>query len=311
MEDQSTFRIKFAYFHSTWKRTIHSIPVLKSQGRRVLPSEFTLEMDQAIFCPECFTPLTRRPKHKDTTTNGRNASFAHLRSFRDVPCFLRSKPAEGKRYLNEEEAKKAISDDQLTIVKAFMTDRPEIKKSEIGIYDQNYLEDIDGGLSEVAIGRHTGESFSLPNVITTVAGFCRNFDNNYYKFFVLPGEKNAERLDRLLVDIKVIKDITDSPRLYFGKILSSWSKKPLDHSIRMTRLNWPRNDNYSDFYFKQENKDAQDKGIRTDSQGRYIIMYGIVEKSGTGLCLAGLGWGEFALLPEKYNYLLDDKLTKI
>ncbi|MGG7670066.1 hypothetical protein ACQ4OC_15650 [Yersinia sp. J1] len=306
MEAQSTFRIKFAYFHPTWDRNAHSIPALKSQGKRVLPSEFTLEMDQAIFCPECFTPLTRRPKHKEMTTNGRSASFAHLSSFRDVPCFLRSKPAEGKKYLNEEEARKAISDDQLAIVKAFVTERPEIKKSELGTYDQNHLEDIDGGLSEVAIGRHTDKPFSLPSVITTVAGLCRNFDNNYYKFFVLPGEKNAERLDRLLIDIKTIKDINDTPRLYFAKIQSSWSK-PKDTSIRMTKLVWERNSDYADFYFKQKNKDAKDKHINEDSRGRYIIMYGTVEKNGIGLCLSDLGWGEFALLPEKYNYLLEDK----
>ncbi|ELI8124638.1 hypothetical protein [Yersinia enterocolitica] len=306
MEDESTFRIKFAYFHPTWDRNVHSIPTLKSQGQSVLPSEFTLEMDKAIFCPECFTPLTRRPKHKEMTTNGRNASFAHLRSFRDVPCFLRSKPAEGKKYLSEEEAKKAISDDQLAIVKAFVTERPEIKKSELGTYDQNHLEDIDGGLSEVAIGRHTGKSFSLPSVITTVAGFCRNFDNNYYKFFVLPGENNAERLDRLLVDINTVKDVTHSPRLYYGKIQSS-SSRPWDSSIRMTKLAWEYNKNYADFYFKQKNKDAQEKHINEDCRGRYILMYGTVERSGIGLCLSDLGWGEFALLPEKYNYLLDDK----
>lgn len=34
-------------------------------------------------------------------------------------------------------------------------------------------------------------------------------------------------------------------------------------------------------------------------------MYGKIEKNGLGLCLNNLGWGEFSLLAEKYNYLFD------
>jgi len=35
-----------------------------------------------------------------------------------------------------------------------------------------------------------------------------------------------------------------------------------------------------------------------------FIVYGKVTESGTGLCIKGAKWGEFALLPRKYEYLL-------
>jgi hypothetical protein len=34
------------------------------------------------------------------------------------------------------------------------------------------------------------------------------------------------------------------------------------------------------------------------------MMYGAVSESGTGLAISGLGWGEFALLPSKYDSVL-------
>ncbi|WP_315707559.1 hypothetical protein [Brenneria uluponensis] len=304
MEDESTFRIKFAFYHPNWKFDPDSLLELKTHGKRVLPSEFTVDMSHHIFCPECSTPLSRRPQNKDRATDGRNPSFAHLPSFSHIHCNLRTKTAKGKKYNSEEEVKKAIANDQLAIVESFMKERPELPEGVGGDYDQNHIEDMDGKESDVPIGRHRGESFKLPSKITTVAGICRNFDKNYYKYYVLPDEKNAERLDRLLTDINIVKDIVNVPKLYYGKILSSFSQ-PWDSSIRMTRLSWANSGEYKDFYFKQNNKDSRDKGIDDNSRGRILLMYGIVTVNGLGLCVGHVGWGEFALLPEKYNYLFD------
>ncbi|VAW56386.1 hypothetical protein MNBD_GAMMA07-2730, partial [hydrothermal vent metagenome] len=49
---------------------------------------------------------------------------------------------------------------------------------------------------------------------------------------------------------------------------------------------------------------SQEKGINDDSKGRIVIIYGKVTVSGIGLCIENIGWGEFALLPEKYNHFL-------
>ncbi|MBO2902694.1 hypothetical protein J5H42_18295 [Aeromonas dhakensis] len=56
---------------------------------------------------------------------------------------------------------------------------------------------------------------------------------------------------------------------------------------------------------KSQDKDQKAHGIDDNSIGRILIVYGSVKQNGTGLCFQGLGWGEFSLLPEKYNYLLD------
>ncbi|WP_217351311.1 hypothetical protein [Azoarcus sp. DN11] len=59
-----------------------------------------------------------------------------------------------------------------------------------------------------------------------------------------------------------------------------------------------------DFCFKEVDAEAQEKGIRDDTKDRILIMYGTITGSGIGLAIEKLGWGEYALLPEKYNKLL-------
>ncbi|QHQ25861.1 hypothetical protein [Pectobacterium parvum] len=117
-------------------------------------------------------------------------------------------------------------------------------------------------------------------------------------------KKNAERLDRLLTNINNVQGTTNIPKIYYAKILSSFSK-PWDHSIRMTRLAWDSTGEYKDFYFKQNNKDSLGHGVNEDTRGRILLMYGVVTVNGVGLCIEHVGWGEFALLPEKYNYLFE------
>ena len=48
----------------------------------------------------------------------------------------------------------------------------------------------------------------------------------------------------------------------------------------------------------------QSKGIDDGSTGRAILFWGPIKQSGVGLCFARLGWGEYALLPTKYEPLL-------
>lgn len=64
------------------------------------------------------------------------------------------------------------------------------------------------------------------------------------------------------------------------------------------------NPGVKDFCFKVIDADAQEKGIRDDTKDRILIMYGAVIESGIGLAIEKLGWGEYALLPQKYNKLL-------
>ncbi|MCK4155439.1 hypothetical protein HFK88_24910 [Ralstonia pseudosolanacearum] len=263
-------------------------------------------MIDRIFCPECCTNLSRSPKDKAKFSNGRSCCFVHRPTFRDVECSLRTPSADGKRYLTEEDATHAIESDQLAIINAFMQDRPEKAGAALDPYDQSAVEDIEGPLSSVPIARHRGENFELPSRITTVAGLCRRFDKNLYKFFVLPNSNVAKKLANSLVDIATIEEECDVPRLYYGEIIRSYNagQNPKPTNIRMTELR--SHPNVKDFYLKIAASKQEEKGIDNESVGRIVLFWGKIVGSGIGLAANGQSWGEFALLPEKYEKLLLD-----
>lgn len=297
-------RIKFAYFLDGWSYENNDQSVLKKNAEKVLHSEYIPAMEGSIFCPTCFTNLIRVPKRRDHFSNGRDAYFAHIKKYQAVKCSLRVKRAEGKRYENYEEAQKAIDDENLVIVTGFLERRPERPEHEAGEYDETPVEDQNGQLTEVPLGRHNGESFNLPSKITTVAGICRNFDVNLYKYYYFPNQKIAIQLIDLLHSIEQVTEEGELPRLYYGLIKSVYdpAKNPKPHNIRMTEL--VCNKSVKDFNLKTTLEVALQKGITQDAVGRIVIMYGTVTTSGIGLSIENLNWGEFALLPRQYSNLL-------
>jgi hypothetical protein len=303
--DEPNQRIKFAYKLDGWSYEEGSQALLKAQADKVIPSDYTADMEGNIFCPACFTNLIRVPKEKDHFSNGRDAYFAHVRKYREVKCDLRTKKAEGKRYDTYEEAQKAIDDENLVIISGFLQEKPERPEDPAGAYDETPVEDENGPASEVPIGRHNGESFLLPSKISTVAGICRNFDENLYKYYHLPGRRNAVRLIDLLHHVKDVTEEDESDRLYYGWVKRSFctAKNPKPHNIRMTELDCNRE--VHDFYLKANEEISQRKGINDQTTGRIVIMYGKIAENGIGLCIEDLAWGEFALLPVQYNYLLN------
>lgn len=298
-------RIKFSYKLEGWSYESGSQFELKRTGEKVLPSEYTQDMEGKIFCPGCFTNLIRVPKEADHFSNGRDAYFAHLRTYKHVKCDLRVKRSEGKKFDTYEEAQKAIDDENLVIVSRFLQEKPQGQQDPAGVYDETPVENINGPVSEVPIARHAGESFSLPSKVTTVAGIGRSFDENLYKYYFLPGRQNAVRLIDLLKDVREVIEEDSTPRLYFGKIIRSYTpvNNPASHNIRMTELAGAPS--VHDFYLKEEHGISSSKGINDKTKERYMLMWGEIGKNGIGLCIEGLSWGEFALLPAQYNYLLD------
>lgn len=302
---ESSQRIKFAYNLKGWSFENGSQRVLKRDADKVIPSEYQADMEGSIFCPACFTNLIRVPKEKEHFSNGRDAYFAHLGRYKYIDCDLRTKRAEGKRYDSYEEAQRAIDDENLVIISGFLQEKPERPENPIGEYDETPVEDENGPATEVPIARHRGESFVLPSKISTVAGICRNFDENLYKYYHLPGMQNAVRLIDLLHNIKNVTEEDDKPKLYYGEIRRSFSaaQNPQPHNIRMTKLaNSPA---IHDFYLKATEEISSRKGINDQSVGRIVIMYGKVVENGIGLAIERLKWGEFALLPIQYNQLLN------
>ncbi|WP_282249032.1 hypothetical protein [Vibrio campbellii] len=72
----------------------------------------------------------------------------------------------------------------------------------------------------------------------------------------------------------------------------------------MTKLSYNTKE-FNDFYFKLQDEKQREKGIDDDSKDRIVLMYGKVTENGSGLCIEHVGWGEFALLPRKYELLLE------
>ncbi|CAI2388203.1 hypothetical protein [Alteromonas macleodii] len=301
MEDNN--QIKFALYLEDWDFETGNKKVLKKDGIEVTTTEYTKDMKGHIFCPECSAGLFRSPEEKDYDTNGRKAFYAHSRKHQST-CSLRVKKAPGKRYDSEEIAQKAIEDEELVVVKGFMKEKPKpLKIVNPQQYQGEPVEDIDGDLAEVPIGRHNGETFSLPSRITTVRGLCRNFNKNLYKYFHLPGRKNAVQLKNLLIDIRNVKETDEVPKFYFAKVSRSWNCGPTPQNIRQTMFEYPRG-KYVDFCLKATDEISRDHGIDDDARGKIVIMFGTVTKSGIGLSIEDIGWGEFAVLPDKYAVLL-------
>ena len=298
-------KIAFAYYCPGWSYEGGDEGVLRS-SRKVAPDEYEKEMAGNLFCPSCKTNVARTPREKDLFTNQREPFFRHLKCWTNIPCVLRAKKPKGKKYDSWEEAKRAIDHEELTIIKEFLQDKPIIDEHSDKDYDETPIEDADGPLSEVPIGRHEGESFELPSKITTIAGICRGLDKNLGKYFYLPGAISPIKLAELLTDIveleETILDTEQAPRLYFGKIKKSFNAGKFDHNIRMTRLEC--NPKVVDFTIKASNGFCRDKGITDDSEGRIVMFYGKITTNGSGLAATSLAWGEIALVPAKYNELL-------
>lgn len=296
-------RIKYALYSPTWDPEKDSIEELRSTASRVLPLDFAESMLGDLYCPGCSTGLTRTPREKSFFSNGRRACFAHLPSNRGVPCDLRSGKPLGLLFQSEEEAAMAIESEELVVISSFMGDKPE-SPAQVGVYVQTPVEDILGPHADVPISRHSGKTFKLPTKVATVAAICRRFDINLYRYYFLPGAKSAVRLMDALKPISAISEEVEKPALYFGKIVRSFNagRTPKPSNIRMTQLECHQD--VKDFYIKVVDSEQFEKGITDESLGRYVVFWGGIEVSGIGLCAKRLKWGEFALLPQKYEALL-------
>lgn len=304
MEDNAR-RIAHAFYLKDWSFEEGLRPTLLKDGMTVQPNEYESHMKGHLFCPRCFTNLNRIPQDKDVTTSNMEAHFKHLPRYKNIRCPLRSKKAEGKKYTSVESVRKAIQDEELVIVKGFMKDKPvQRDMAPPSPFDEAQVDDIDGDEANVAFQVHNGESILVPSKITSLRGICRNFDKNYYRYYYFEGQQHAIALTDLLHDAAKVTETSDIPRLYFVKLRSSKCFGQSSSSTRMTFIEC--SNDAKDFCIKTQNWLQTDHGINSDSRGRYALVYGQVTMNGIGFCFEDLGWGELSILPEKYNYLIED-----
>ncbi|MDP1686470.1 hypothetical protein [Hydrogenophaga sp.] len=307
---QKENRIKFALHHQRWSYENDSPNQLRIEAVKVLATDYQPKMEGKLFCPVCTTNLVRTPKDKSIFSNGRRACFSHLHKYVGIPCDLRSKKPEGKTYLNEEEVRQAIESNDLVVISSFMEKPPETAGLSSGIYDQSSVEDLEGPTTEVAIGRHNGQKFSVPTKLATVHSICRNFDDNLYKYYVFPESNAAVRLIDALTDAASIETKEATPRLYFGRIISS-RNAGINPKPTNLRLSWLKHhESVKDLCIKDTDAVQLSKGINDDSAGRIVLFWGRITESGIGLCINRPGWGEYGLLPTKYNDLIPEHNRK-
>ncbi len=304
--DTNNNHVKFAYFLNGWSYEKGKITDLIGNGQKVTPSEYvSSNMKGCIFCPSCYTPLSRSPEQKEYFSNGRNACFMHHGNYKHIDCHLRTGKPEGNSFKTVEEVKEAIDNKNLVIINGFIQEEPEPIEIQSGEYDQSQVENIDGPETEVPLAQHTGEKYKAPSIVGTVRGICRNFDLNLYKYFFLPNQQYPIKLAEILIPIERVIEPCEEPKLYYGRIssCSSYSLNPKQHNINMIKLEC--HEDIVDFHFKPTIAEAEAKGITLETQDKIVLMYGKIVDSGVGLGISKLGWGDFALLPEKYESLLE------
>ncbi|MCH2041303.1 MAG: hypothetical protein MK185_11770 [Saccharospirillaceae bacterium] len=302
-------RIPYVYYLDSWNFEDGDAGYLKSEGVVVTPSEYDDDIHYGkIFCPNCYTPIGRTPRKKQVTKDGRDPYFLHSRKYQSVECSLKSSKPEGKNYNSYEEVVKSIENEKLAIISEFLSAQPQITDNVDDEYKETIVEDIDGPNVDLPVGRHNGEKIAVPSKISTVKGICRNFDKNMVKYFYLPNSQYPHKLIDLLHDVRKVTSTDSEPKLYFGKVVRvvDHGNPPSSSNIRMTFFEYERRWGLPDFCLKTTIGEQDAHGISETSIGKYVLIYGAVTDNGSGLCFKELSWGEFAILPEKYNPLLDD-----
>ena len=134
---------------------------------------------------------------------------------------------------------------------------------------------------------------------------CANFIHNYYREIYLLDEDGRAKRYRFCDSLKNINELReecDEPRFLFGAIFRV--EKFKGHSNI-----WLRIDNstpYRDFRIRITNDTAEGRGFLNDRNlGRIAMFYSKVNGAGLGFITPELGWGEVALLPDKYDDFLN------
>ncbi len=305
--EESSHLIAFAfYMKKKWIYGTDSRDTLEKHGTPVTPEEFNIEMKGKIFCHVCTTPLSRSPEEAAITSNSRTAHFKHKPTFKTVPCRLKSKKKEGLSYKTEEEAVKAIEDESLVIVSSWKHHPPtqDHDLDNIGEYNKSAIEDENGPETEVTIGRHKGKEFKLPSKISSVTALCWSFDKNLHRGYHFPDAKFPRLLSQMLFDVNRITDETSKrQRLFFGEIIG-YKRLSKRNIINI------KNESYGEFKIYTWPKNDDRKHIDANLIGRYIVFHSSLAWEGDRdipRCFVD-SWGQYSLLPEKYNkYLLNYK----
>lgn len=301
---EKKYRIVYAFYSESWIYGKSDPKLLDQQSTEITPEEFIEEMRGKIFCPLCKTPLTRSPRFAAISTNGITAHFKHGSKFKyheSFRCGWRTPATQGLSYESEEDLWQAIENKELAIVSEWM-DSPPTEHDDInqhGEYNRTAIEDEQGPLSNVPIGRHRGKSIEFPSKISTVMALCRDFPENLKKGYFFPNSTFPMLLSDQIYSIEAISnELPTNETLFFGKITACGSLTYRNYiTLQTEKL---RVNIYTNRSFDERKK------ININAVGRYIMFWAKIEmNSEYDFACKNLKWGAYSLLPEKYNKYLD------
>lgn len=284
--------IDYALYLRNWQFEGGDSARLEREAEKVYARDFDVGMAEHVFCPNCFTPITRRPLERDRSRDNKLAYYAHIPSYLHVPCVRRTPPAQGELFTNEETAREAIGRGDLIVFSGF-SDEPQVANAPALPYAQGQIEDPEGPETQVAITRHVGDEFFVPGRHRTVLSICRNFDQNLERYYQFPGQRQPSKLSSQLRDVLDIEGEVDEQRLYFGEI-----ERVVPH--KYTTVVWLRSGHrIKDFALPASMDQHRKRGITHNSVGSFVLFWGQVFGYGIGYC-ARVRWGEYAILPPQY-----------
>lgn len=299
---ENNHRIPFGYFSTTFQFQTHSLKHLISIGEEVTPEEYEENMKNNIYCPACSVPLLKVPSKDSITTSGNSLHFRHKPGYKDeIPCDLRTSTPAGKRYSSEESVRQAIEDGSLAIIGAWAESPPELDhKNDEAQFNKAQLEDKEGEEVDIPLGRHDGQSFKVPSIVSSVYSLCNNFPQNLTKYFYFPKSQFPVLLRDVLVDAeKADEEYFDKELLYFGKI----TKFIRLSSRNIIRLKTPNFDEFNVFTYPSHD---ERRHIDRKSIGRTLFVHGALKAHGDEPRIMVERWGQYSLLPEKYEKIINE-----
>lgn len=284
--------IEYALYLKDWQYEGGDQASLERDAEKVYAQDFDVAMAGHVFCPNCFTPITRRPLTVARSRNNKPAFYAHIPRYVDVPCVRRTPPVQGELFPNEEAAQEAIARGDLVVFSGFATE-PQVQYAQAQAYAQGQVEDPEGPETRVAIARHVGDAFYVPGRHQTVMSICRNFDENLEKYYQFPGQQQPSKLSEQLRDVLEVSGEDDKRMLYFGEVeYAQFRVKQGDIWLRSGPL-------IKDFALIATIEQHRKRGFNDNSAGLFVLFWGEVTDYGLGFCVRP-GWGEYAILPRQY-----------
>lgn len=284
--------IDYALYLRNWQFEGGDSARLERDAEKVYARDFDVDMLNHVFCPNCFTPITRRPLERDRSRDNKVAYYAHIPRYLHVPCVRRTPPAQGELFTNEETASAAIVRGDLVVFSGF-SDEPQVANEVALPYAQGRVEDPEGPETRVPITRHVGDEFYVPGRHRTVMSICRNFDQNLEKYYQFPGQQQPSKLSSQLHDVLDVGGEDEADKLYFGEI-----ERVVVH--KYTTVVWLRcGRRIKDFALPAPMEQHRKRGISHGSVGSFVLFWGKVRGYGIGYCVH-VRWGEYAILPPQY-----------